>query len=80
MEINSINIISIESVDGADSTVIRLSVIPDSRDIIPVRNQILEIDFVNSTILGEIDTIATGDTGASGTYATSSGYSSNSAY
>ena len=80
IKINSINIISIESVDGADSTVIRLSVIPDSRDIIPVRNQILEIDFVNSTILGEIDTIATGDTGASGTYATSSGYSSNSAY
>jgi len=80
IKINSINIISIEKVDGEDSTVIRLSVIPDSRDIIPVRNQILEIDFVNSTIVGEIDTIAAGDTGSSGTYVTSSGYSSNSAY
>ena len=80
IKINSINIISIEKVDGEDSTVIRLSVIPDSRDIIPVRNQILEIDFINSTIVGEIDTIATGDTGSSGTYVTNSGYSTNTAF
>ena len=80
IKINSINIISIEKVDGEDSTVIRLSVIPDSRDIIPVRNQILEIDFINTTIVGEIDTIATGDTGSSGTYVTNSGYSTNTAF
>lgn len=80
IKINSINITTIEKVDGADSTVVRLSVIPDSRDVVPVRNQILEMDFVNSTITGEIDTIATGDVGGSGTYVTRSGYSSNSAY
>ena len=80
LKINSINITSIEKVDGDDSTIIRISAIPDSRDIIPVRNQILEIDFVNSTIVGEIDTIATGDTGGSGSYVTNSGYSKNTAF
>ena len=80
LKINSINITSVENVDGDESTVIRISVIPDSRDIIPVRNQILEIDFINSTIVGEIDTIATGDTGGSGSYVTNSGYSTNTAF
>ena len=62
IKINSINITSIDNVDGAASTIIRLTVIPDSTDIIPVQNQILEIDFVNTTINGTVDTTVVGDT------------------
>ena len=60
--------------------IIRLTVIPDSKDIVPVRNQLLEIDLTNTTILGEVDTIATGDTGAGSSYTTASAYTSTSAY
>ena len=34
------------------STKIRVTVIPKSNDVVPVRNQLLEIDLVNSTISG----------------------------
>ena len=53
-----------ENVDGAASSVIRLTVVPDSQDIIAVRNQILEIDFVNTTINGAVDVTAVGDSSA----------------
>ena len=45
-------ITTISDVDGAASTAIRITVIPNSKDIVPVRNQILEIDFTNSTVTG----------------------------
>ena len=64
IKINSINITSVENVDGAASSVIRLTVVPDSQDIIAVRNQILEIDFVNTTINGAVDATAVGDSSA----------------
>ena len=80
IKINSINITSVENVDGAASTVIRLTVIPDSTDIIPVRNQILEIDFVNTTINGTVDTTAVGDTSAGATETTTSSYTAPSSY
>ena len=80
IKINSINITSIENVDGAASTIIRLTVIPDSTDIIPVRNQILEIDFVNTTINGTVDTTAVGDTSAGATETTTSSYTAPSSY
>ena len=38
------------NVDDSTSSQIRITAIPNSNDVIPVRNQILEIDFVNSTI------------------------------
>ena len=62
--INGIFITSISNVDGASSTIIRITAIPDSLDIVPVRNQILEIDFTNTTVTGEVDTVATGDSAA----------------
>ena len=56
---NSLNITAVSNVDGASSTKIRVTVIPKSNDIVPVRNQILEIDLVNSTIAGSVDAQAT---------------------
>jgi len=56
ISINNINITAISDVDGATSTAIRLIVTPATNDIVPVRNQLLEIDFTNSTISAQIDT------------------------
>ena len=78
--INSINITSISTVDGLASTKIRLTAIPNSKDIVPVRNQILELDTVNLEVVGEIDTIAVGDAGASSTYTTASTNPTNKQY
>ena len=80
IKINSINITSIGEVDGAASDIIRLTAIPDSLDIIPVRNQILEIDFVNTTINGSVDTISTGDSSAGATETTTSASTTPSSY
>ncbi len=76
--LNGITITSIENVDGVTSTSIRFTVVPNSKDIVPVRNQILEIDFSNSKVSGEVDTIAVSQPGAGGTYTTSSSYTSPS--
>ena len=78
--ISSINITSIDNVDEVASSVIRLTVTPDSSDIIPVRNQILEIDFVNTSIIGSVDTIAVGDSSAGSTETTTSSYVTPSSY
>ena len=67
---------SISNVDGATSTIVRVFVIPNSNDIVPVRNQILQIDTANSTITGEVDAIASGSSQAGTSYTTSSSYSS----
>lgn len=60
--INSINITTISSVDGLASTQIKITVKPKLLDVTPVRNQILEIDFVNSSIIVNVDTISVGGT------------------
>jgi len=78
--INAINIITLSNVDGASSSIIRITASPDSNDIIPLRNQILEIDFVNTTINGGVDTIATGDSAAGTSYNTTSSYTTPSSY
>ena len=80
IKISSINIISVENVDEVASSAIRLTVTPDSLDIIPVRNQILKIDFVNTNINGSLDTIATGDSSAGTTATTTSTYVTPSSY
>ena len=71
-----------EDVDGVASTTIRFTAIPESKDIIPVRNQVLEIDFVNTTVSGVVDSISISSTSASGTEAatTTSSYPTTSAY
>ena len=65
---DSIYITSVDLVDGATSTQIRVTAIPDSKDIITLRNQILEIDFTNTVIKGEVDTVAVGDSAAGTDY------------
>ena len=50
---------AVSDVDGASSTQIRITAIPKSNDIIPVRNQILEIDLINTTTGGNVDAQAT---------------------
>jgi len=57
--INSLNITSVSNVDGATSTAVRLTVIPSSVDVIPVRNQVLEIDEANTTVSVSADTYDT---------------------
>ena len=59
IRINSVTITGVANVDDATSSQIRITAIPNSNDVIPVRNQILEIDFVNSTISSSVDATAT---------------------
>jgi len=63
--VKSINITSISNVDGLVSTKIRITAIPNSKDTAPILNQILEIDMVNTSIDGEIDTIVVAAGGTS---------------
>ena len=55
----SLFISAISNVDGESSTKIRITAIPKSNDVVPVRNQILEIDLVNTTTGGNVDAQAT---------------------
>ena len=75
--INSVQITSVSNVDGSASTQFRLTVLPDSNDIIPVRNQLLEIDTVNTTVVGTVDQTAT--TGRGYTVTTTGGAGSSTA-
>ena len=77
--INRVNITSIEKVDGDTASFVRLTVIPASKDIVPVRNQILEIDFKNTEIVGEVDTVAVGDASSAATYVTNPSQPTNKA-
>ena len=72
--LTSANITSISNIDGAASTVVRIFATPDSNDIVPVRNQILEIDTANSSVSADVDTIESGSSQAGTTYTTSSSY------
>ena len=77
---DSIYITSADVVDEVASTQIRITAIPDSKDIVPVRNQLLEIDFTNTSIAGQVDSVAVGDSAAGTTYTTTSSYSTTSSY
>ena len=72
--LTSANITSISNVDGAVSTRVRITTIPNSNDIVPVRNQTLEIDTINSTVNGAVDTIASGSSQAGTSFTTTSSY------
>ena len=78
--INSIYITSVDVVDGVSSTQIRITAIPNSKDIVALRNQILEIDFVNTSITGEVDTVAVGDSAAGTDYVPRPANPSTSSY
>ena len=60
--------------DGAASTRIKITVTPDSNDIVPVRNQVLSIDTANSTVSGSIDDVESGSSQAGTSYTTTSSY------
>ena len=72
--ITSLNIASISNIRGSASTVIELTVNPSSNDVIPVRDQILEIDVANSNVTVESDSFASGTSDGGTTYTTSSSY------
>ena len=68
------DISSVEDYDGVTQTYIRLTVVPNSNDIVPVRNQVLEIDTTNMSITGSADSIAGGSSDGGSTYSTSASY------
>ena len=73
--LTSAHITSISNVDGAASTRVRIFTLPNSNDIVPVRNQVLEIDVSNSSISADIDEIESGSSQAGTSYVTTSSYS-----
>ena len=73
--LTSAHITSISNVDGVASTQVRIFATPNSNDIVPVRNQILEIDTTNSTVSGDVDAIESGSSQAGTSYTTTSSYS-----
>jgi len=72
--LNSLNVASISNIRGSTSTVIELTVTPDSNDIVPVRDQIVEIDVANSSITVASDTFVGGSADAGVGYTTTSSY------
>jgi hypothetical protein len=72
--INSLTVASIENIRSVSSTVIEITVKPASSDIVPVRDQILEIDTANSKITVEEDTFVGGSSDAGVGYTTTSNY------
>ena len=72
--INSLNVASISNVRGSASSVIEITAVPSSNDIVPVRDQILEIDVSNSIVNVTEDTFVGGSSEAGVGYTTSSSY------
>ena len=72
--LNSLNVASISNIRGATSTVVEITVTPDSNDIVPVRDQIVEIDVTNSGITVTADTFVGGSADAGVGYTTTSSY------
>ena len=74
LTLNSLKIASISNIRGTTSTVVELTVTPDSNDIVPVRDQIVEIDVSNSSITVGADTFVGGSADAGVGYTTTSSY------
>ena len=72
--INALNISSISNIRGLASTVVELTLTPNSNDIVPLRNQILSLDVANSSITVEVDTLVGGSSNAGIGYVTTSSY------
>ena len=69
--ISSIVITGVGLVDSQSSARVRITVLPNSNDVTPVRNQILEIDQINTTYISNVD--ATASTGVGYTTTTTAG-------
>lgn len=74
IKINSLVITSVENIRGSASTSIELTIQPQSNDIVPLRNQIIELDVANSSINVEVDTFVGGSANAGVGYSTTSSY------
>ena len=72
--VNSLNIASISNIRGVVSTVVELKVTPSSNDVVPVRDQIVEMDIANSTITVTADSFVGGSAEAGVGYTTTSSY------
>ncbi len=72
--IDSLNIASISNIGGKASTIIQLTVTPSSNDVVPVRDQIVEIDVANSYITVTADSFVGGSAEAGVGYTTTSSY------
>ena len=59
--LNPLTINQVSDIDNTSSTQIRITTVPDSVDIIPIRNQLLEIDLVNTVVNVAIDRLGVGD-------------------
>ena len=68
VELTSFNITSTTNTDNTIDVTIK----PDSNDVIPVRQQVIEIDTVATTVTAEVDDFATGSATAGVGYSTSS--------
>ena len=80
VSVNPIYITSVSNVDNNASTSIRVTATPASSDIIGQRNQIIEIDIVNTSISGGQDTIAVNSGGGSSGYVATTNYTTPSSY
>ena len=74
LSINSINISSIENIRGSASSIIECTVVPSSNDIVPVRNQVINIDVANSSFTVNADTLVGGSANAGVGYTTTTSY------
>jgi hypothetical protein len=72
--LTSLNITNVEDIRGKDSNSIELTVKPSSNDIVPVRDQIIEIDIENSVVTVQIDTFIGGSADAGVGYTTNNSY------
>ena len=72
--LNSLNVASISNIRGSSSTVIELTVQPNSNDVVPVRDQIVEIDVANSSISVTADTFVGGSAEAGVGYTPTASY------
>ena len=72
ISLTSLNITNVENIRDNTSNVIELTVVPRSNDIVPVRDQILNIDLENSSFIVEVDTYASGSADAGIGYTTAS--------
>jgi len=70
----SINTLTYSSTSNTDDS-IDFTIVPDSNDVISVRNQLLDITASEISVTGVADTVASGETSAGVGYTTSSSYS-----
>ena len=71
---NALTIASIENIRGSASTVVECTVTPSSNDVVPVRNQVIDIDVANSNFTVQPDTLVGGSANAGIGYNTTSSY------